>query len=519
MLLNVLKRIVQRRRVEAPGAVERDSVSLQHGLVLEAEGQIKAAEAVYRLLLARNANDSDAAHLLGVLLDRSDRTDEAIPFLEVAAGRQPQQAEVALHLGSAYQRIGRIDDAENAFRRAIAMAPELVAAHANLGILLKDRGRLDEGRSAIEAGLALQPDSAELWYNLGILQRELGDPRHARRSFEKALQKLPEFSEARFGWGLALLAIGEFADGWPAYETRLQLQRFASDTPPVSLPSWDGEATDDEVLVYGEQGIGDEIMFASCLSELMKRCPNVVLICSDKLHALLQASFPMVRVIPRSVGKDRSLPGQSSRMVALGTLPLHFRNSPGDFPGHTGYLRPDPTLVAEYRQRIAALGTTLKVGISWRGGTHGTGRAFRSVDVALLMAALNLPSVSLVNLQYDVDPSASEIEPYVRGGALVHWPEALDDYTHTAALVAGLDVVVSVCTAAIHLAGALGRPTFVMAPFNAEWRYGCEGTKMLWYPSVRIFRQSAPFDWGAVLSEVREQLIARGETLRSERRA
>ena len=173
----------------------------------------------------------------------------------------------------------------------------------------------------------------------------------------------------------------------------------------------------------------------------------------------------------------------------------------------------DPALVAEYRQRLAGLGTGLKVGLSWRGGTDKTRRSLRSVELAELHDLFEVSGARFVNLQYDSHLTDDDLRPLVQDGVIIDWREALEDYERTAALVASLDVVVSVCTAVIHLAGALGRPTLIMAPYSPEWRYGIAGSSMPWYPSVHIERQRTPRAWGAVVASVRERLITLGNAI------
>jgi hypothetical protein len=193
-------------------------------------------------------------------------------------------------------------------------------------------------------------------------------------------------------------------------------------------------------------------------------------------------------------------------MTAIGSLPRHFRASRESFPRHSGYLRADPRLVEEYRARLARLGTVPKIGISWRGGSILTGRALRSLDTEQLARLFATPGVQLINLQYDSQPQNDGIEGALAEGKLVHWQDALDDYDRTAALVCALDSIVSVCTALIHLGGALGRPVCVMAPHAPEWRYGISGETMPWYPSVHVERQPTAGDWDSVVLAVQRRL-------------
>ena len=186
-----------------------------------------------------------------------------------------------------------------------------------------------------------------------------------------------------------------------------------------------------------------------------------------------------------------------------------LRNRQEDFPRHGGYLRAAPDRTAAWKARLAALGPGLKVGLSWQGGTQLSRSALRSLTLDRLLPVLRVDGVHFVDLQYTDTARERAALERERGISVVHWPEAITDYDETAALVAALDLVVSVCTAVVHLTGALGRPAWVMTPFSPEWRYGRAGGSMAWYPSVRLIRQTGYGVWEPVIATVAEQLKAR----------
>jgi hypothetical protein len=265
------------------------------------------------------------------------------------------------------------------------------------------------------------------------------------------------------------------------------------------------------LLVYAEQGIGDEILFASCLPEVVAAARHCVIDCAPKLAALFQRSFPTATVRggyqtdpvdwARSLGVDLQIPA--------GSLPLHLRREASGFPAHAGYLRADAGKVDRWRDRLRALGPGRTIGLSWRGGTARTRAERRSITLAELAPVLGLPGFHFVSLQYDQDAAAEVTDFGSKFGRLIHhWPDAIDDFDETAALVTALDGVVSVCTAVVHLAGALGRPAWVMTPRVPEWRYGAQGERMPWYPSVRLVRQVASGDWTPVVDAIRQDLLS-----------
>jgi hypothetical protein len=359
-----------------------------------------------------------------------------------------------------------------------------------------------------EAARAAGDTDPELQNNLGIVLQDLGRLDEAIASYDAAIARKPDFTLAIWHRSLAYLLRHEFARAWPDYELRLT----SADAPrrEAQFPRWDGSSlTGRRILIYAEQGLGDEIMFASCVSDVVAASAHCAIECSRKLEPLFRRSFPSASVYAANPGNPLT-PGCRVPDVdvecPIGSLPLYFRRNRADFPRHNGYLQADCELVALWRERLAALGTGLKVGISWQGGTHKSRRPVRSLPLEQWLPILESKDVHFVDLQY-TDCRAEVAQFTAASGVRVHsWDEVREDYEHTAAVVAALDLVVSVCTAVIHLGGALGTPVWVMAPFSPEWRYGIAGDGMPWYPSVRIFRQPSYGEWGAVVDAVAQRL-------------
>jgi hypothetical protein len=264
-------------------------------------------------------------------------------------------------------------------------------------------------------------------------------------------------------------------------------------------------------LLAAEQGLGDEMMFASCVPDVLALGIRCVIECHPKLAPVFRRSFPQATI---HAGTQLDDPAwlhahpEVAAYVPLGSLPQRFRRTRTDFPDHRGYLRADPAKVAAWRARLDALGPGRKIGISWRGGTAKTRRKLRSPAPEELAGVLRLPDTRWVSLQYDATPEEVAALAATTGTAVHHWPDAIDEYDETAALLCALDLTVSVCTAVIHLGGALGRPVWVMAPYSPEWRYGLYWDRMPWYPSVRVLRQAAPGAWDGLLQRVKNELAA-----------
>lgn len=383
-------------------------------------------------------------------------------------------------------------------------SPRHAAACNMLGLVLaRERGRFEEGAHYLRCAVEANPALYEARSNLGWVLTELGQLDEGLQCLDALLAEFPGHHEARLMRATANLKNGRFAAGWGDYDARHHSATAIAS--PYAYPVWDGSRqAQASLLVTAEQGVGDQIMFASCLAQARGRVGRILVECHPHLVPLLRRVFPSDRVGVR--GAEPSPPAWTAGsnidlQIPIGSLPRFFRNTPADFPQHGGYLFADPVRVRYWRERLDALGPGVKVGLSWRGGTVNSRRSLRSIDPAELSRLLEHPGY-FVNLQYG--SSGPDLQAFGRlvGSRFVHWPEALDNYDETAALVVALDLVVSVCTAVIHLAGALGRPVWVLTPASPEWRYMQAGPGMPWYPSARLFRQRHAFEWESVLAEL-----------------
>ena len=561
LLTSVIKALVAGPRRNASGTAPAGST---HEAVAACEsGDLNRGLALMRGILSRHPEDGEAQYLAGVWHARAGRNEDASQYLERSAALLPNNADVQLALGNVYKAAGDRVRAESCYRNVIELAPDAPAGHYSLGLLLKLAGepvaalahleracglspcieqawrervlvlialeryadaivvaksaverdsrssefrallgyaylKAHDPRAALgcyEHARALRVSHDDYWFELGMVHQELGRMDEAVTAYEQAIAAKPGHVLARFHLALARLALRDYARAWDDYDLRLVSGESSLRIHPDR--AWRGEPLDGRcVLVMGEQGLGDEIMFASCFNEVIESATRCVVTCTARLEKLFRRSFPKAEVVGLGAGATATVRGVDYE-IAAGSLPRYLRRSRSDFPAHSGYLRPDPERVAHWKARLATLGPGLKIGISWRGGTFSTRAPLRSLPLLEWRPIFDVPGVHFVSLQYgDVrdDLRAAPIE-------ISHWQEAIDDYDETAALVCALDLVVSVCTAVIHLSGALGRPVWVMAPVSPEWRYGMSGD-MPWYPSARLFRQRSFGEWGTVADQV-----------------
>jgi tetratricopeptide (TPR) repeat protein len=480
------------------------------GNVLRLSGDLAGADVRYSMALALDPGDRAARMNRASLYSSQGRDAEALADYKSALGSAPDPAALKGAVGV----LDRMGDAAGALalcRCVLAEHPDHAEAHASAGFVLLKRELAPEAALPhLERAIAADPGDFDSLGNLGIALQDLGRLDEAIVAYDRVLAAQPDHRLARFHRALAFLLRGEFGRAWPDYELRL----LSDDRPPRRFPAprWQGEdLAGRTILVHAEQGLGDEMMFASCLPDLLARAKHVVVDCSPKLAGLVARSFPTATVHGGGQYDDTGWLANAPKVdyvVPAGSLPLHLRPSLASFPRHGGYLVADPLRVEAWRSRLDALGPGLKIGLSWRGGMPQSRRALRSIDPAALAPLVAVPGTHFVDLQHDGRPEELRTLTQVHGLTVHHWPEALADYEETAALVASLDLVVSVCTAVIHLGGALGRPVWVLAPFSPEWRYGIAGEAMPWYPSVIVLRQPARDDWDGVLAAALARLRA-----------
>jgi tetratricopeptide (TPR) repeat protein len=485
------------------------------GDLLRHAGRLEEAEACLREALGIDEESAPALVALAMVLRDRARTKEAIACLEEALRVEPGRAQALQLLGDVLRYADRVTEAEQRYREGLKARPGDARLLVGLALVLGDQVRYADAFGCIEQALKREPGSGVVLAAKALLLDLTGRWQEAEAAFGAAVRAEPDDIDIGFSRATCRLRHGEFAEGWTGFELRRQGENFVGRYRQFPFAEWQGEPLEGKtVLVYPEQGLGDEIMYASCLPELAARARHVALECDPKLGALFARSFARCTVTPRprTMANDwvNRLAPRPDYQVPIGSLPLHFRLRAELFPQHRGYLVADEAKVAAWKARLEALGPGRKIGLSWRGGVGHTGKARRSVTLEQLRPLLETPGTHFVNLQYtDVHAEMAELAKRHRI-QVHHWQEAIDDYDETAALVCALDRVVTVCTSLVHLTGALGRPAIVMVPYGSDWRYGAEGERMRWYPSVRLVRQSAIGDWSNVLETV-GGLIARIE--------
>ncbi|MCC6608234.1 MAG: tetratricopeptide repeat protein [Burkholderiales bacterium] len=455
-------------------------------------------------VLNRDPDSAEAHGNMGIALQRLNRLAEAVPHFERAVALNPADALLQNNLALAYRELGRLDEAAHLLRAAHSRKPGDPTTINNLAIVLADLGRAAEARALVEPLVEARPEFHEARCTLAHVLQDLGELDTGLAHIERVLARQPQNADVRMMKALHLLSLRDFERGWREYTARMT----SAESPRRSFPfpEWQGESLSGKsVLVYAEQGIGDEIMFANCFGDLLEEARRVVIECDPRLAPLFARSFPGAEVFPgRLPGPHPWLEqaGEIDVQVPAGSLPRRYRSSWASFPRHRGYLRPDPEKVAHFRARLAGLGSGRKMGIAWRGGLAKTRRALRSIEPRELEALLGRPELSFVCLQHAATTEDTAAMGAFAPGRFHHWPEALVEADETAALMSALDCIVTVCSYVVHLGGALGLDVRVLVPASPEWRYLRAGQEMPWYPAARLFRQRPGERWANVVRAV-----------------
>lgn len=487
------------------------------GILLRERGDAARAIAHFDAAIMLNP------HYVTALLNRAEAYVDCFDYANAAAdyrwvlAEDPSLRAAALGLGAALTELNELTDAEGVLRHVLSTGPDDPQALVSLGYVYFKREDLESAERYHRQALRVDPHFAMAHWHLGSVLWQSGRIEEATAEYDNASAALPDEMELRMALSTLCLLRQDFNRGWPLYEARYhRSRRYHVALPDYPYPRWKGESlAGKHVLLVGEQGLGDEIMFASIIGEIMAEAAYCTITCLPQMERLLGRAFPTARVIAVARAGEQAGTASDAQLAngspidcwsPMGSLGLLRRNGREAFPVAVPYLVAQSEKVKLWRTRLQAMGPGHYIGLSWRGGTELTHRARRSMPLAQLIRSLDSPGRIFVNLQYGDCRDEIEHALCETGVRVVHWHEALDDFDHTAALVSALDRIVSVCTTVIHLGGALGKRVDVLAPFLPEWRYGIRGEKMPWYADVHIHRQIRIDDWSAPLQAAAEAL-------------
>ena len=464
----------------------------------------RPAEALDSFSRALQINPSDAQCQFetGNALNDLKRTDEAILRYDEAIRLDPRYAEAHNNRGIALKDAGRFEEAVTSYDTAIALRPRYAEAHSNRGNALKELARFEEALACHDRAISLKPDYAEAHYNRGNVLGDLKRYEEALGSYDQALILRPDYAEARHNKALLLLGRGRFREGFELYPARWQTAAFVGGTFRGKVPRWDGRTQQGQLLLWGEQGVGDEIFHASLLPLVPQDGIRITVAADKRLHAIFRRSFPYASVIDSStlaMQKDADYTAQAPVGDLGGILGLDAEMLAAR---QTSFLRVDEARREALRKAPGLPERGPVVGLSWKSSNKKFG-AEKSLRLSDLAPILSVPGVSFVNLQYG-EVAAEIAEAREAFGISVHEVQGLDvfnDIDGLLALIDACDVVVTTSNVTAHLAGSIGKKAVVLVPAGKGclW-YWQGGSNDLWYPSLTRLAQQRVGDWGGAIA-------------------
>lgn len=470
------------------------------GCLYSDQGRLQEAVQSYLSALQLNPNYAEAFNNLGNAYKNLEDFREAINCYLKAIQFKPGNPAVYNNMGTVLRVMGEMENAAKCFKTALALKPDYAEAYQNFGTVLKEQGKLDEAANSYRTALQLNPQSAVSYVGLGNVLIECGKVDEALQSYETALALKPDFPEAKWNQALAYLMKGELEKGWEGQELRLKFQKYY---PHVyQKPFWKGETFQGKrLLIYDEIGYGDVFQFIRYLPWVKARGGTVVFECKKGLSRLL-SDFPGIdELLERS---NEPVPEENFDLqLPMESLPGIFGTTLATIPADVPYLIVDPQLAQSWKKRLDVY-AGFKVGLVWAGNPNNQYDSARSCALLDFTPLAAIEGVTFVSLQKG--PAEAQLTNPPQGMRIIALGSELNDFADTAAVIESLDIVISVETAAPHLAGALGKEIWTILSFVPAWRWMMERSDSPWYPSMQLFRQTQRGEWGEVMREVAIQL-------------
>lgn len=470
------------------------------GLVLHALKRDTDALASFDAALALDPAHIEALNNRGTALIKLNRAADALAAFERLLALSPRHLEAQVNRANALLDLGRIDEAIAAYDAVLASQPRDAGAHFNRGNALARRDRLDEAVAAYDRAIAIAPGYVKAHNNRGLALRALNRHAEALASYGRAIALDKDFADAHLNAAHALLSLGDLPRGFAEYEWRWKSEALALPRRTFRQPLWLGTppVAGKTILLHAEQGLGDTIQLARYAKLLARAGGTVMLEAASALKQLLSGMDGAVRVLAQ---------GEASAAFhlhcPLASLPLAFKTELASIPAEVPYLAAPAERLAKWRPRMDALARP-RIALAWSGNAAHANDRNRSIPLAQFEPLWSRAAGSLVSVQRDL----READAGVLAGTprLVHLGDELSDFADTAAVLALADLVISVDSAVAHLAGAMGRPVWILLPYSPDWRWLLGREDSPWYPTARLFRQPAIGDWASVIERLRQEL-------------
>ena len=490
-------------------------------------GRLADAEYLCRQILAASPDHPMATHVLGVVVQKLGRNDEGIALLRRSLELSPT-ADFYNNLGEILRTVGQLDEAIEALQKSIELRPdesaqqnnlglayldkkELTQAeahlrravqlndryadgHSNLAVALLEQSRYEEAEKSLHRALSLDPNNATAHLNMANVTSATGRLAQADFHSLKAVTLRPDHAQSHLVRCAVLMFLGRLPEGWEEYEWRTA--RMPTRPAAVQTPAWDGRPLDGKmILLHSEQGFGDTLQFVRYAPMVAERGGRAIVMCQNELVEVVK-SVPGVAEV---IGPSPLFPAFDAHCPLL-SLPRVFRTDMESIPADVPYLKANPLLVARWKERADAASAKLRIGIAWAGNPTHERDLQRSCNLGDLAPLASVQDAAFFSLQKGDRAKQADNPP--AGMNLINVAADLNDFSETAALIANLDLVITVDTAAAHLAGALGKPVWLLLAWRPEWRWFRDRTDSPWYPTMQIFRQPKPGDWPCVARQV-----------------
>jgi tetratricopeptide (TPR) repeat protein len=510
------------------------ALALQHYF----ESHLPQAERICRQILQAEPDQPHALHLLGVIAHQMGDFDAAFELIKKALINKPDYSDAHNNLGNVLKDLNKFDDALTSFHQALKIIPNSAEVHNNIGIVLNKLNRLDESVSSYKTALSKKPDYAEAHNNLGHVLKRQNMLEEALESYQKAITIMPEYVEAhqnlgvalqemnmldesiqshstalkidpenvatKFYLSLSLLSSGDYIHGLPLFDYRLIHDVESVGTRFFPPPFWDGSNLQGQkILIWGEQGIGDEILYALFFSELISRGAHCYIECQPRLVNLFKRSFPLAKVYPRKEEPDPELLNPNINYQSPSGSLLQWLLAPfekGEI--NEKYLLADRDESSVFRSRYRTNGMNKIVGIGW--ATSFLTEGWDNVPLETFDLLLEVPGVQFVSVQYG-EHSAELEASFQRTGVKILEDKEVDPLQNMdsfASQLTSMDLVITLTNSTAALACALGVPTWGISSPIVDWRFGNKSENNLWYPSLRLFRQSDKTDWSSIAKDL-----------------
>ncbi|MDX2028477.1 MAG: tetratricopeptide repeat protein [Alphaproteobacteria bacterium] len=498
---------------------------LEAALARHHAGDVAAATELYRAVLAEEPEQPDALHMMGVIAQQKGNPELALQLMEAALAKNPDLTQAWYNRCLVLRALGRPEQALESVQQALGLDAALADGWDMAGSILREMRKFDEAAACLERALQLKPDSpqilnsyavilaaggrlkeayaalkkanrpdnAVLSMTLGNIIKAAGYPERAIPLFKKARTLEPQLTGAWTNEALARLQIGDLERGWAVWEKRLDDR----ERKVLSMPRWQGQKVG-HLLLREDQGMGDSLQCLRYIPLIRDRADKITLQLTGFLQSLLISNFPDLAVITL----DDPVPAADAEAQLL-SLPYFCKTKLSSIPAPIPYIRAEESWRAPWRERLAALPKP-RVGLVWGGNPGNRNDHNRSIAFDRMEPLLKTESRHLVSLQKGRPKDQARLKEF---GVFDAEP-FLPFFSDTAGLVAELDLVIAVDTAVVHLAGAMGKPVWLMVPFESDWRWLLGREDNPWYPTLRIFRQESPRDWAGVISRVVSELQA-----------